>query len=55
MVRMRALPYKWIRILYRCWKDHTPYDEPRYPRSLQRRASPLWAILAFSPPHSRQA
>src|SRR5205085_10060985 len=24
---LRALAYKWIRILFRCWKDRTPYCE----------------------------
>jgi hypothetical protein len=24
---IRALAYKWIRILYRCWKDGIPYVE----------------------------
>jgi transposase len=22
---VRALAYKWIRIMFRCWKDRTPY------------------------------
>jgi transposase len=39
---VRALAYKWIRILYRCWKDRTPYDEQHYLRALQRHHSPLW-------------
>ena len=30
---VRALAYKWIRIIYRCWKDRTPYDEQIYLRS----------------------
>jgi transposase len=38
---VRALAYKWIRILFRCWKDGKPYDEQLYLRSLQRRNSPL--------------
>jgi transposase len=38
---VRALAFKWIRILYRCWKDHTPYDEQRYLQALRRRGSPL--------------
>ena len=38
---IRALAFKWIRILYRCWKDRTPYDEQRYVRALRRRGSPL--------------
>jgi transposase len=43
---LRALAYKWIRIIYRCWKDHVPYDEQRYMESLKRR-QPAW--LAFLP------
>jgi hypothetical protein len=23
---VRALAFKWIRILFRCWKNKTPYD-----------------------------
>jgi transposase len=38
---IRALAYKWIRILYRCWKSQTPYDEAKYLESLGRRRSPL--------------
>ncbi len=34
---VRALAFKWIRILYRCWKDRTPYDEARYLETLRRR------------------
>jgi transposase len=39
---VRALAYKWIRILYRCWKTSTPYDESVYLQALRRRRSPLW-------------
>ena len=39
---IRALAYKWIRILYRCWQSHTPYDEAVYLAALRRRHSPLW-------------
>lgn len=38
---VRALAFKWIRILWRCWKDHTPYDDARYVRALVDRRSPL--------------
>jgi len=38
---VRALAFKWIRILYRCWKTRTPYDEARYLRTLQERGSSL--------------
>jgi transposase len=46
---VRALAYKWIRILYRCWKTSTPYDESVYLQALRRRHSPLWlAATALS-------
>jgi transposase len=38
---LRALAFKWIRILYRCWMERTPYDEARYLNALKRRGSPL--------------
>ena len=38
---IRALAFKWIRILYRCWVDRTPYDEARYLTALKNRHSPL--------------
>jgi transposase len=37
----RALAFKWIRIIYRCWQTNTPYDESVYLRALERRGSPL--------------
>jgi transposase len=38
---LRALAYKWIRILFRCWKKRKPYDEDTYIAALRRRGSPL--------------
>ena len=38
---LRALAFKWIRILYRCWVDRIPYDESRYLMALQKRQAPL--------------
>ena len=38
---VRALAFKWIRILYRCWVTRTPYDEARYLKALKDRGSPL--------------
>jgi transposase len=43
---VRALAFKWIRILYRCWQTHTPYDESAYLNALKRRGSPLLKELA---------
>ena len=34
---IRALAFKWIRILFRCWKDGQPYCEDRYLRALAHR------------------
>lgn len=31
---IRSLAFKWIRILFRCWKDRKPYDEAVYQRGL---------------------
>jgi transposase len=42
---LRALAYKWIRIIFRCWKDRTPYDEATYLKSLQLRGSSLASAL----------
>lgn len=38
---IRALAYKWIRILYRCWKLRVPYDEDRYIDALRKNGSTL--------------
>jgi transposase len=37
---VRALAFKWIRILFRCWQNRTPYDEAIYLNALRRRQSP---------------
>jgi transposase len=46
---IRALAFKWIRILYRCWVDKTPYDESRYLNALQKRHAPLLKFAASMP------
>jgi hypothetical protein len=46
---VRALAFKWIRILFRCWVDRTPYDESRYLSALQKRQSPLLKFAAAQP------
>jgi len=46
---IRALAFKWIRILYRCWVDKTPYDESRYLNALQKRQAPLLKFAASTP------
>jgi transposase len=39
-VIIRALAFKWIRILWKCWHDKTPYDETVYVNSMVKRHSP---------------
>lgn len=39
-VILRALAFKWIRILWKCWQTRTPYDEARYLKHLVQRKSP---------------
>jgi len=48
-VAVRALAYKWIRILFRCWKTRQPYDPQRYRAALAHRASPLATDVKNSP------
>jgi transposase len=43
---VRALAFKWIRILYRCWQNRTPYDESVYLQALKRRGASLLHHLA---------
>lgn len=43
---LRALAFKWLRILYRCWQTRTPYDESTYLNALKKRGSPLLNQLA---------
>jgi len=39
-VILRALAFKWIRVLWKCWMDQQPYDEARYLKQLLHRKSP---------------
>jgi transposase len=45
---VRALAFKWIRILHRCWKDRVPYDENRYQQTLRQRHGTQSAPLKFT-------
>jgi transposase len=42
---IRALAYKWIRILFRCWKDRQPYRDEVYTNSLFKHGSALAPLL----------
>jgi len=43
---IRALAFKWIRILFRCWKNKTQYNETRYLNALKKRNAPLLKYAA---------
>jgi transposase len=45
---VRSLAFKWIRIIFRCWKDGKPYDEQVYLNSLRRRGSLLGGALTLA-------
>ena len=38
---IRALAFKWLRIVFRCWQDRSVYDEAKYLFALKQRQSPL--------------
>jgi transposase len=42
---VRALAYKWIRVMFRCWKDRKSYDDRVYTKSLVARGSTLGLAL----------
>ena len=41
---IRALAYKWVRILFKCWQSRTPYNETVYMETLKKRGS-IFATL----------
>lgn len=43
---LRALAFKWIRIMWKCWQARTPYEEASYLAGLQKQGSPLWQKLS---------
>jgi transposase len=43
-VAVRALAFKWIRILYKVWKTGIPYDEQAYLNALKMHGSPLLTL-----------
>ena len=42
---VRALAFKWQRIIWRCWQDHKPYDEQIYEAALKKHGSPIVALF----------
>lgn len=46
---IRALAFKWIRILYRCWKNRTLYNEIHYFQQLRKQGSPILQFISSNP------
>ncbi|MCG3149220.1 MAG: IS110 family transposase ISCfr13 [Verrucomicrobiae bacterium] len=42
---VRALAFKWQRIIWRCWQSRTEYQEEQYEAALRKSSSPLVARL----------
>jgi transposase len=40
-VAIRALAFKWMRIVFRCWKDRQPYNDDVYSQAQARRSDPV--------------
>jgi len=43
---VRALAYKWIRIIWKCWQTRTSYNEVSYLENLRKKGSPLLSYVA---------
>jgi transposase len=42
---VRALAFKWQRIIWRCWQSHTPYKEETYEAALRKSGSKLVSLF----------
>jgi hypothetical protein len=46
---VRALAFKWSRIIYKCWQTSTTYDEVKYLEGLRKKGSSLLNYAANNP------
>jgi transposase len=46
---VRALAFKWIRIIWKCWQTRIPYNEVIYLESLRKKGSSLLNFAAHNP------
>jgi len=53
-VILRALAFKWLRILFRCWKSRTPYEEAAYLKALQEKGSPRRGVACSPAPQKNR-
>lgn len=47
---LRCLGQRWLKILWKMWQTHTPYDEARHLQNQRQHGSPIIASLAVSTP-----
>jgi transposase len=47
---VRALAFKWIRVIWKCWQTRTPYNEVIYLESLRKKGSSLLKFAAHHQP-----
>ena len=45
---VRALAFKWMRVIWKCWQSRTPYNEVIYLESLRKKGS---SLLKFAADH----
>jgi transposase len=46
---IRAVAFKWIRVMFRCWQERAPSDEIAYIKTLQKRGLYLLGRIADAP------
>jgi hypothetical protein len=46
---LRCLGKRWLKVLWRMWQDHTPYDETKYLGALKQHGSFVWQTLQNAP------
>ena len=49
---LRSLAFKWIRIIFRCWKKREEYDEVKYLQALKKAGSDVLNYIGAGPVHA---
>jgi hypothetical protein len=52
---LRCLGKRWLKVLWRMWQDHTPYQEAHYLHALQQHGSQVWQTLQGQLPNAHPA
>ena len=51
---VRALAFKWIRIIFKCWQTRTEYSEVKYLEHLRKKGSSLLSFTASNAAYQRK-